>query len=155
MNIASIKKILDVYSPSVTGVLTSFTVFIYRSFNGLKEYEYIIPLVCGGVCTIVTIVIVEVIKSRKIKLKENAVAALLDDVKEKHTFYSAQLKEHATGSELYEIYKAKIIELIEIESVQIKVRTSKLSELDNEIKTADSFISDGVDKFVDIQRKKS
>nr|DAP49759.1 MAG TPA: hypothetical protein [Caudoviricetes sp.] len=155
MNIVSVKKLLDIYSPSITGVLTSVFVFIYRFCNGLKEYEYIIPLVCGGVCTIAAIVIVEIIKRKKIKLKDEAVTSLLNDVKDKHTFYSAQLKEHSTGSELYEIYKSKIIELIEIEAKQIKVKTTRVSELEEEIKKADSFVSDGMDKLGEISNKKS
>lgn len=155
MNIVSIKKLLDIYSPSITGGLTSLSVFIYRSYNGSKDYEYIIPLICGGGCTIAAIIIVEIIKSKKIKLKEEAVASLLNDVKDKHTFYSAQLKEHSAGSELYEIYKNKIIELIEIEARQIKEKSTRVLDLEEEIKTADSFISDGMDKLGEINNKKS
>uniref|UniRef100_UPI002A829539 hypothetical protein n=2 Tax=Enterobacterales TaxID=91347 RepID=UPI002A829539 len=63
--------------------------------------------------------------------------------------------EHSAGSELYEIYKNKIIELIEIEARQIKEKSTRVLDLEEEIKTADSFISDGMDKLGEINNKKS
>ncbi|HBH7063416.1 hypothetical protein A3N57_01645 [Enterobacter cloacae subsp. dissolvens] len=155
MNISSAKKIIESLSPAVTGVITSLIIFIYRLFNGAKQYEYAIPLICGGLCTIFSMLIIEKMKSNREKKKTTAVNDLVDSVKDKHTFYSELMKQHEPDSELYNIYKEKIKELLVIETLVIEQKKTYVIDLDKEINEADSFLQDGAQKIADFAQKKN
>lgn len=154
MNIAASKKIINSCAPVVTGVITSLGLFIYRYLNGSKQYEYAIPLICGALCTLLSMYIMDRIKRKKEITKEAEAAKLTGEMKEKHALYSERIKSYKQGSSLFAAYEEKIIELINLEHKTIVERSKKIDSLDREIKDAESFIEDNADKVSEIVNKR-
>lgn len=140
-------------SPSITGVLTSFSIFVYRSFNGNKNYEYWIPLVCGGICTLLTIYIVEKIKNKKERKSETEKEKLKAELREKQENYTELMQKHEEGSELRKTYSDKIEQLISMDFEFIIERKTKIKDLDQEILEAESMQSENAKKISELNRK--
>jgi len=154
MKIAVTKKLINSYAPVVNGVLTSLFIFIYRRLNGAKEFEYAIPLICGALSTIISMVVIEREKKKKEKRKNDEAEIQADEIKQKHLFYSEQIKLHEKGSILFAAYESKILTIIELEGKSIQERQRVIDSLDKEISEADSFIEESAYKIDDMANKK-